>query len=468
MSRTLTVGFGFFLVFFAYFCFTSYHLPNAAGPDYKFSRVAADFYHDENRMAIFPDDEDKMVFSSYGNSRLLRPPMGFYLPGLMAKLPILKDLKRAYSYRVTVAMLAALTIFFIFIALKTYFNSIRYAIFGTLSIALMPQFSFYASYFSDDMISFLAAAMLGYAMVEIYKNGVSFWRQILFAFAAGVCVVSKQTAWIFLGSAIIFYFMYMLDYSKDYFTSKQFYLPLIFMALAFVIGGGWWLLFNMYHYGIGDVILSNVSQKMSEKHAVLDLTSLGFQARGLGIQHLIFLNSLNFLGATYIAFVGNLDWLRLHVGSLQYGFYMWILVGIVLNAMVLAYQTIAYFWERIRGISFESYPRANMFEILLYFAIILQFFLYTWHNVMMDVQVQGKYLMTIFIPMLILALSFVRKACLYLSQRFEYIEIPMGIKASVLVVLFALPIIVHLDALVDYVIPFYWPNLEIPVLLSWL
>lgn len=468
MNRSFVIGLSFFVFFFAYFSFTAYHLPDAAGPDFKFSRVAADFYHDENRMATVPDDEDKMVFSSYGNSRLLRPPMGFYLPGQMARLPILKDLDRAYSYRITVAMLAAFTILFIFLALKSYFNSLRYAVFGTLCIALLPQFGFYASYFSDDMIAFCAASMMGYAVVSIFKNGVDLKRQMLFAFAAGLSIVSKATAWVFLAPAIVFYLIYMLEYSKEYFTSKAFYLPLVIMSLTFIVGGGWWLIFNMYHYGFSEIILSKTVTEVTSRHVQLDLTKLGYGVQGIGVRHLLFLNFNNFLGATYIAFVGNLDWLRIRVGSLQYGFYLWIVVGIVLNALVLAYQMIDYFWNRFRGITFESFPRTYVFEIILYASILLQIYLYTWHNVVSDIQIQGKYLMTIFIPMLILALSFFQKMVIYLRGRFDYIQVPVGLKATALVLLFALPVVVHLDALVDYVIPFYWPDMEIPFVLRWL
>ncbi len=468
MSNTVKVAFGFFLVFFAYFCFTSYFLPKAAGPDFSFSRAAADFYYSENRMATVPADEDKMVFSGYGNSRLLRPPLGFYLPAQMAKLPILKDVPRFYAYRIAIAMLAGLTVMLIFLALKAYFNDFRYAVFGTSCAALMPQFSFYASYFSDDMIAFFASSLLVYCMVLIVKQGISLKRQLLFSFAAGLSVVSKPTAWIFLGPAIGFYLIFMLDYSKEFFNSRHFYWPLGLMTTVFIIAGGWWLLFNMYHYGPSEIILSKTIADMSARHSTLDLSQFGFAAQGIGMKQLLFLNHKNFLGATYIAFVGNLDWLRLRVGPLQYAFYLWLVIGFVLNGMVLAYQTVQHFIVRIQGVSFESFPRLFVFEYILYIAILLQFVLYTRLNVYMDIQIQGKYLMTMFIPMLILALSFFQKSMSYLKNRFEYIEVPFGVKWGVLAILFALPIVVHLDALVDHVIPFYWPDTKIPLILSWL
>ena len=468
MNRTIVIAVGFFLTFFAYFSFTAYHLPNAAGPDFKYSRLAADFYFEENRMAVVPDDLDKIAFSQYGNARLLRPPLGFFLSAQMAKLPVLNNVHRAYAYRVNIAMLAALTVMLIFLSLKTYFGNSLFASFGALCIGLMPQFGFYASYFSDDMIAFFASSLLAYTMVLIVKNGITLPKQIFFAFAAGLCVVSKATAWVFLVPAIIFYLIFMVTYSKEYFTSKNFFLPLIYMSLAFIVGGGWWLLFNMYHYGASDIILSKTVAKLAENTAKLDLESLGFKMQGLGVNQLLFLNSKNFIGATYIAFIGNLDWLRLKVGSMQYAFYLWIIVGFVLNAFILLYQSIEYWLSRLSFQDTGFSIRLFVFELILYFSLILQLYIYTRHNVYSDIQIQGKYLMPIILPMTILGVAFYFRAYRYLRDRFSEITIPTQFIAVGLFGLFLLPVVIHVDALVDHVIPFYWPNFEIPAYLSWM
>ena len=468
MNRTQTISLGFFLAFFAYFAFTGYHLPDGAGPDYRYSQAAADFYHAENRMAIYPDDTDKMVFSRYGNSRLLRPPLAYFLAAQMAKLPILKDVERYYAYRLTIAMLAGLTLMFVFLALRVYFSSQWGAAFGTLSLALMPQFSFYASYFSDDMAAFLASSVLAYSMVLIFKHGVTLKRQLLFAFAAGLCIASKQTAWVFLIPAILFYFLFMLDYSLDHFKSRDFYLPFSLMTLVFIVGGGWWLLFNVYHYGLNDFRLSNIAVELMNQHSRVELTNLGYGAYGIGIKQLVFLNYHNFIGATYIAFVGNMNWLDLKVGDWQYGFYLWVVIGIILNGFILLYKSAEFVIERLRLLTFEKMPKYILFELLLYIAIILQIYLFLDHNVSADIQIQGKYLMTILLPMLILALSFYIKVIDYLRERFREFALPSVAKNAIFCILVAIPVLVHLDALVNHVVPFYWPQVNIPAPLSWL
>jgi len=48
------------------------------------------------------------------------------------------------------------------------------------------------------------------------------------------------------------------------------------------------------------------------------------------------------------------------------------------------------------------------------------------------------------------------------------LNIPIAAKASMFFLICALPVIVHIDALVNYVIPFYWPDMAISPLLNWL
>jgi len=203
-------------------------------------------------------------------------------------------------------------------------------------------------------------------------------------------------------------------------------------------------------------------------HATIQIDNLGYGAKGFGIQHLLIANLHNFIGGSYIAFVGNLDWLRLRVGSLQYAFYLWVVVGIVLNSFILFYQMIEFIHARLKRETFEQFPRVFIFELILYFAIIMQVYFYADHNISRDIQIQGKYLMAAFIPMLILALSFYSKASNYLLGRFDQFSLPQVAKIAIVCVLMLTPVLVHMDALVDHVIPFYWPQMNIPAPLSWL
>ena len=68
--------------------------------------------------------------------------------------------------------------------------------------------------------------------------------------------------------------------------------------------------------------------------------------------------------------------------------------------------------------------------------------------------------MTMFVPMTILGLSFYGKVLDYLRERFEYFSISKDAKIVIFSLLMVTPVLLHLDALFNYVIPFYWPTME--------
>lgn len=443
-----------FVVFFSYFATTAYFLPSGAGPDYPLSRLSADFYLQNGRLATYPKDDSKMAFSDFGNSRLLRPPLGFSTAALISKLrgtTVSQHNKRYYSYRLANAFYGALTVTIIYATLYLLLNSTFTALFGSLLIGLMPQFTFIASYLNDDGAAIAAVSLIVLAMLRIVKSGATLGNCLFFAFSVGITVITKKAGWVFLPAAMLFYLGYILKFNRHFLARH------IAMTIAFIIAGGWWLIFNMIEYGIDDPILSKVINEAAWKNTKFDLNQFGFLAEnGIGLTGLVFDNYANFWQATYIAVVGHLDWLALKVGSLQYNYYLIFLVGAVANLFFLA--------QKMFVSKFTD--RQAWFETILYIGIASQIFAFVWTNVMNDIQIQGKYIMPVILPILLLSLSFYKKLFQlasidkpYATQQGNSLK-----KITLLSLLLISPITVHLDALVDHVIPFYWPNASNTVL----
>ena len=437
-----------FLVFFAYYAFGAYNLPPKAGPDYGGSRAAADFYLKKERLATFPEDESMMKFSVYGNSRLLRPPMAFASAATIAKAngsTVDDGSERFYYYRLASAAFGALTLVMVFATLLLLFKSIYVATFGVLMVGLLPQFAFVSMYLNDDSVSILAVSFIVFIMSWIIKSGLSTRRTIMFALAIGFAVISKKSAWVFMPIAILFYLIYVLRFNKDFFRNH------FLMIFAFIIAGGWWLGFNMFHYGLNDPFLFNIGAEITERYVEIDLSKYGFQAQGVGVSNLLLDNHKGFIFESYYAVVGYLGWLEIRLGIVQYGFYLVLVLGLVGNIAFLMSETIL---TKLKD-------RQVQFEWLLYLAIGLQIFAYTWVNVYRDIQIQGKYLLPIILPMLILGLSFYIKMFGNSSQRRTSVS-----RSMLLFLILLAPIAVHLHAIAEYVIPFYWPELELDQLIN--
>ncbi len=84
---------------------------------------------------------------------------------------------------------------------------------------------------------------------------------------------------------------------------------------------------------------------------------------------------------------------------------------------------------------------------------------YVWTNLYNDVQIQGKYILPAFLPMLILSLSFYVKLFATKPVSAIWSNEQMGkVKFIMMGLVLLSPIVVHLDALLSHVIPHYWPQ----------
>ena len=111
----------------------------------------------------------------------------------------------------------------------------------------------------------------------------------------------------------------------------------------------------------------------------------------------------------------------------------------------------------------ETDTRRFIFETLLVGAIVFQALAYTYRNVYQDIQVQGKYLLPIILPLLVLFLAATRvmshtllawlRAAGLRSITLPSHNIP---QAVALLCLFTFGL-VHLDGVLRRVLPYYWP-----------
>ena len=112
----------------------------------------------------------------------------------------------------------------------------------------------------------------------------------------------------------------------------------------------------------------------------------------------------------------------------------------------------------------EDQPQKLVFESLLVGIIVFQILMYTWTNIHNDIQIQGKYLIPVFLAVLVLFFS----ATLQLSSATAHLgsrasaagyslntETTRNIFSFMSAMIFI--IFIHWQAWVDYVIPFYNP-----------
>ncbi len=459
-NKNILASGAIFLVFLSYYLWTSSVLPQGAGPDYRSNNEATAFIFDHHRLAVLPDDEEQVYFTAHGGTRVLRPPLSYIVSAAVAKLyPTDTSQERFIAFRKGSSLLAAAAVAICFYGLLVLFESPFVALIGAALFGLLPQFTFIASYSNDDSGAIFAGTLLFALMAVIYRRGLSPGRFALLGLATGLAILAKFSAWLVLPFVLTFAGIIMLTTLKP----RQWLGYGSLAAVMAVIGGGWWILFNIYHYGISDPVAWKIQQVMIDKHRTLDVSQAhGYAAIGIGFSELWFDNYKNFIGETFKSAVGNLDWLRLRVGPLQYLLYqivLWVAIGYYL--LRLAGCVLVAVGRR----SWRVFDRRLLFETLLFAAILFQFFMYTWTNIRNDIQIQGKYLLPILMAVLLLFFlavdwirTWVRERTPQAGARQITLTSRVVSQGGLIVVVIGI-VAVHLDALINYVVPFYNPPL---------
>ncbi len=443
-----------FLAFLSYYVSGSLLLPYGAGPDYTAHYDGADFIYQHGHLAVLPEDEEKLHFTVYGSTRTLRPPLSYLTAAIIAHALDWSGIDRRFLFRFGSALLCALTVSVIFCGTRRYFQNTWYATCAALLVGLLPQFTFIASHLNDDSAAIFSVSLLIYCLIRLVTNRPGRGIALLTGLAFGLVILSKFTAWLFLpfaGIALAFF----ARSQKPPFTS----LILLFL-LGLFAGGGWWLVFNVYHYGWADPLLFNISAQLAEQHQRLQPSDIrGFGAEGVTLLGLIIGNYQSFIGESLISAIGNLDWLRLKLGAPQYALYMSV-VGTALVYFLL--RLIVTGWRLIWATGDDS-GRRLAFETILTGAIVFQFIMYARYNLTSEIQVQGKYLLPIlFCPLLLFfsAVKAIERSC---RMRFWWPLVTFGdplrgIRVALVPWLsVAVIALVHIDALARFVVPFYRP-----------
>ena len=442
MNKRLKInllGLLFLSVFSIYFGYLSQMLPEGAGPDELAHLKAAQFIYEHNRLPVYPDDKDELYYSIFGATRSFRPPLIYMASAQVHHLVDSISVTLTQPYRLANAFIGGLCALFLFLSLTIYTNRLKLAIGLTAAFMLMPQVGFIFSYLNADGIAMMACALVLLSVSILLKKRINFNNLLFFGMCCGILSLCKVTAWIFCLPICIFAIIIILrsptSLLKAFFT----------VFLSFAVTAGWRIVFNVYHHGMDNPFNWNLDAQLNTLYATVNLDNvLNYKVQGKSYLDLL-ANFDNFLSRTFLSFVGQLDWLRLRVGPLQY---------IVYGVLILA-AFLASILTLLRPITSRGHSKSDyFFELSILTGAIFLFFMYMHFNINNDIQTQGKYVLPAFTGLLLILASTAHH--LFKSNLEPRQSSPF---AFMLITLTLMSLTyIHAQALYKFVIPFYYSD----------
>ena len=431
------IGLLFVSIFSFYFAYLSQMLPEGAGPDELAHLKAAQFIYEHERLPVYPDDKDELYYSIFGATRSFRPPLIYMFSAQIHHIVDQVGVTLNHPFRLANAIIGGLCALFLLLSLYIYTNQLSLAVGLSAAFMLMPQVGFIFSYLNADGIAIMACALILLSVSTLLRNPINVGNLVFFGLCCGILSLCKVTAWIFCLPICIFAIVIILRSPTSVLTAFF----TVFLSFAFT--AGWRIVFNIYHHGLDNPFNWNLDAQLNTLYATVNLDNvLNYKVQGKSYLDLLG-NFDNFLSRTYLSFVGQLDWLRLRVGPLQYIFY-----GVVILATFLA--SILTF---LRPLLNRHYSKPDYyFELSILGGSTFLFFMYMNFNINNDIQTQGKYVLPAFTGLLLILGSTMR---VFFRQNHEYRRTSPAAFGLFGVVMLAL-IYIHVHALYKYVIPFYY------------
>ncbi|GAA6139007.1 hypothetical protein NBRC116583_27540 [Arenicella sp. 4NH20-0111] len=389
-TYTAVVGGGLFFVFFlGYYCYLAASFPSEFNVDNHLNVSATRYLVDNHTLPIVEAEQSDISFSNLGTTRSLRPPLTYITSAIIYGATASFIESDETKMRLGSAFLGAITIAIIFIGYFVFLESLWLSILGALLIGLLPRYVFLATCNNDDIGAIFSGSLLICSMLCVHKVGATKLVIGLFAFAIGLVLQTKFTAWLLIPWIGVFLLLTCWFRRPTSLRLSHFVTALS----MFFIAGGWWPVFNMVNYGLADPTAmkqaASIQMSMNGGYA----TDRGYWSLGISSIDLL-LNRDDFLVTSFRSFVGHLSWIELDVGDWSYWFY----------GLVFTFALLFGVWAIL-----EKNGGERLIVLIVMAMIISQFCFYLHHNLARDVQPQARYILPIIMALVVLFLMLLKR-----------------------------------------------------------
>ena len=212
----------------------------------------------------------------------MRPPLSYLVAATAAQGFSWTGIELEMLFRIGSALLCALTLGLIFAATNRYLDDQWLALGAALLVGLLPQFTFIASHLNDDSAAIFSVTFLVYCLIRLLREPAGPSLALLTGIALGLVILSKFTAWLFMPVAVLALVLFARPPSGKWWRS------LALAGVGIILGGGWWISFNIWHYGWNDPLLFNSGKTLSAQFIKIDPDQVrGFAAEGVSFIDLV-------------------------------------------------------------------------------------------------------------------------------------------------------------------------------------
>lgn len=392
--------------------------------------------------------EEAIRIPAYGFSYGLYNVFPYIIQGyLMRFVDIFTDSEVALLYtarlvNVVFGTLMAVVVYFIS---KRIFKDKRFRWLFCFATMYLPESIFMHTYVNTDSCCMLSTAMMVYALICCYQDGINRKNSLWMSGGIILCALSYYNAYGYILSCILLFLAFFLQ-KKDGKWSYHWREMLkkgCFISVIVLLGIGWWFI-RSYIVLDGDILGLATREKLSMLYGneyVNPLMEQTYEARGYTVWEMIL--EKNMSEAFLYGFVAAYGSMSILGGVWLYRLYK---VFFGAGAIGCIYYLID---RRARG---QMDWRKIFFHCNMIFCILMPLVLTVYYAYTMDYQDQGRYLLPALVPFMAYVVKGIEKL---LQFRVKSFTLPKWVVNAGVVVCFLLIILGTLDMIYLRALPVY-------------
>lgn len=350
--------------------------------------------------------EEEVRIPGYGFSYALYNVFPYIIQGYVMRFVSLftdSEIALLYAARMVNVVFGLLMAVIVYRIGRRVFRDDRFRWMFCFAVTYLPESIFLHTYVNTDSCCMLSTAMMLYALICVYQDGINRRNSLWMSGGIILCALSYYNAYGYILSCIVLLLFYFLrkkesgGYSYDWKRMLKYGIAISVIVLA---GIGWWFI-RSYIVLDGDLLGLATREKLAEKYAVAavnPLTMPTYQSMGYTVIEM-FRERFTLLGL-YHSFVAAF-------GSMSIYSTIWLYRGykVFFGAGIAGGLWYLLCWKSRRRIS----GREWIFHANMIFCMAMPAFLTIYYAYTTDYQHQGRYLLPALIPLMYYTVKGIQK-----------------------------------------------------------
>ena len=361
--------------------------------------------------------EEEVRIPAYGFSYALYNVFPYIVQGYIMRFVSLfteSEIALLYTARlvnVTFGLLMAMVVYFIG---RRTFRDARFRWLFCFAVTYLPEGLFMHTYVNTDSCCMLSTAMMIYALVCVYQDGINLRNSLWMSGGIILCALSYYNAYGYIVSCIIlfvFFFLQKKETGGYLYDWKGMLKYGCLISVVVLTGIGWWFI-RSYIVLEGDLLGLATREKMAIKYAVESVNPLTMQTyQSMGYSVLDMFRERYTLSGLFHSFVAAF-------GSMSIYSTIWLYRAYKVFFAVGCLGAITYLIRRKnrRKISAGEW----IFHGNMLFCILMPAFLTIYYAYTTDYQNQGRYLLPALVPLMYYIVKGIQKLSEIKIKRFTF------------------------------------------------